>query len=202
MPLPLQPKLLRLLEERSYEKVGSDHPVPADFRIIVATHRDLEEGCRQGTFRWDLFHRLNIFPITIPPLRQRTEDIPQLADHFLAGFREHQGKPLPGLSRAALELMLAYHWPGNVRELRNQLEYATLVTGGDLIRPEHLRIEKLAPVPEDPGDDRISLRFSFSREAFSMAAVTEQVTAWALEQCGGNKSSAARLLKASRKLFY
>jgi DNA-binding NtrC family response regulator len=204
MPLSLQPKLLRLLEERVFERVGSDRQITADFRIIVATHRNLNECCNQGSFRRDLFHRLNIFPITIPPLRERKEDILQLAEHFLCNLRLHQGKPLPGLSKAALELMMAHDWPGNVRELRNLLEYATIVTCGDLIRPEHLRLQQQPDhtVNDEPGNGRISLTFNFSPEEFSLDAVTSQVMEWALEKCDNNKSSAARLLKASRKLFY
>jgi two-component system response regulator AtoC len=202
MPLSLQPKLLRLLEERVYEKVGSDRQVIADFRIIVATHRDLDECCNQGTFRRDLYHRLNIFPIIIPPLRERREDIPQLAEQLLHNLRQHQGKPLPGLSKAALDLMMAHDWPGNVRELRNQLEYATIVISGDLIRPEHLRLQLPDPCHEESTNDRISLNFNFSPEEFSLDAVTRQAIEWAMEKCDNNKSSAARLLKASRKLFY
>jgi DNA-binding NtrC family response regulator len=202
MPLSLQPKLLRLLEERVYEKVGSDRQVSADFRIMVATHCNLDDCCDQGTFRRDLYHRLTIFPITIPPLRERREDIPQLAEQFLSNFRQHQGKPLPGLSKAALDVMMLHDWPGNIRELRNLLEYATIVANGDLIRPEHLRLLQSPPSPEEPADDRISLNFTFSREEFSLDTVTGQVMDWALEQCDGNKSSAARLLKSSRKLFY
>jgi DNA-binding NtrC family response regulator len=202
MPLSLQPKLLRLLEERVYEKVGSDRQLVADFRVIVATHHNLDECCNQGTFRRDLYHRLNIFPITIPPLRERREDIPQLAEYFLNEFRRHQGKPLPGLSQAALDLMLAHDWPGNVRELRNLLEYATIVTSGDLIRPDHLRLQQPGSTPEEPASDRISLHFNFSSEEFSLDAVDRQMIEWALEKCDNNKSSAARLLKASRKLFY
>ena len=203
MPLSLQPKLLRLLEERVYEKVGSDRPIPLDCRIIVATHRNLDACCEQGTFRRDLYHRLNIFPIAIPPLRERREDIPQLAEHFLDSFRRHQGKALPGLSQAALDQLLAYDWPGNVRELRNLLEYATIVTSDDLIQPEHLRLQQQpSPGQVEPSTDRISLSFNFSPEEFSLDAVNRQVTEWALAQCNNNKSSAARLLKASRKLFY
>jgi len=202
MPLSLQPKLLRLLEERVYEKVGSDQQVSADFRIIVATNRNLDERCNQGTFRRDLFHRLNIFPITIPSLRERREDIPQLADHFLNKFRQHQGKPLPGLSKAALDLMMVHDWSGNIRELRNLLEYATIVTNGDLIRPEHLRLQQPGFCHEEQANDRISLKFNFSPEEFSLEAVTAETIGWALKKCGNNKSSAARLLKASRKLFY
>jgi DNA-binding NtrC family response regulator len=203
MPLALQPKLLRLLEERVYEKVGSDRLVPADFRIIVATHRDLDACCEQGTFRRDLFHRLTTFPISIPPLRERREDIPQLAELFLNQFRKHLGKPLPGLSRAALDLMLAHDWPGNVRELRNRLEYASIVTDGDLIQPGHLRLQPAdAASQEEPSGDQITLRFSFPRAEFSLEAVTRETLAWALAKCDQNKSSAARLLQASRKLFY
>lgn len=202
MPLSLQPKLLRLLEERLYEKVGSDRPVSANFRIIVATHRNLDECCDKGSFRRDLYHRLNIFPLTIPPLRERREDIPQLAEHFLDNFRQHQGKSLPGISQAALDLMLAYDWPGNVRELRNLIEYATIVTNGDLIRPEHLRLQPTPLGQEGNDNNRIKFNFNFSAEEFSLDAVNRQVTEWALEKCNNNKSSAARLLKASRKLFY
>lgn len=203
MPLSLQPKLLRLLEERVYEQVGSDRQVSADFRVIAATHRNLDECCRQGSFRRDLYHRLNIFPITIPPLRERREDIPQLAESFLDQFRQHQGKPLPGLSKAALDLLMTHDWPGNVRELRNLLEYATIVTNGDLIRPEHLRLQQQTELcHEEPDNDRISLSFNFSCAEFSLDAVNQRLMAWALEKCHNNKSSAARLLKASRKLFY
>ena len=201
MPLALQPKLLRLLEERVYEKVGSDHHVAAEFRVIVATHCNLDECSKQGTFRRDLYHRLNVFPITIPPLRERREDISQLSEHFLESFRQHQGKPLPGLSQAALDLMMAHDWPGNVRELRNLLEYATIVTTGDLIRPEHLRLPPPGAGREDAAEDRITLSFNYSPEEFSLDAVNRQVIEWAMEKCN-NKSSAARLLKASRKLFY
>lgn len=202
MPLPLQPKLLRLLEEKVYEKVGSDRQVTADFRIIAATHRNLDECCNQGTFRRDLYHRLNIFPIIIPPLRERREDIPQLAEQFLDTFRQHQGKALPGLSKAALDLMMTHNWPGNVRELRNLLEYATIVTNGDLIQPEHLRLQQTSCCQEETPKDHISLHINFSPEEFSLDAVTKQVVEWAMEKCGNNKSSAARLLKASRKMFY
>ena len=203
MPLSLQPKLLRLLEERVYEKVGSDSPLPADFRIIVATHRNLDECCEQGSFRRDLYHRLNVFPIVIPPLRDRREDIPQLAEQFLDDLRKHQGKPLPGLSQAALDRLLAYDWPGNVRELRNLLEYASIITSGDLIQPEHLRLQPQLPsLPEEQAKGRISLKFSFAAAEFSLDAVNRQVMEWALTQCNNNKSSASRLLKASRKLFY
>ena len=202
MPLSLQPKLLRLLEERVYEKVGSDRQAAADFRVIVATHRNLDECCKQGSFRRDLYHRLNIFPLTIPPLRDRREDIPQLTEHFISSFRQHQGKSSPGVSQAALNLMINHDWPGNIRELRNLLEYATIVTNGELIQPQHLRLHPPSFKHEESGAGRIALDFNFSPEEFSLDAVNRQVTAWALKKCNNNKSSAARLLKVSRKIFY
>lgn len=207
MPLSVQPKLLRMLDERVYQKVGSNEPVAADFRVILATHRDLEECCHQGTFRWDLYFRLNAFPISIPPLRERREDIPLLAETFLNNFRQHQGKPLPGLSQAALDQLMTYDWPGNIRELHNRLEYATIVTSGDLIQPAHLRLQpngasQEACSNEASSKERIFLNFNFSFEEFSLAAINRVAMDWALEKCDHNKSSAARLLKASRKLFY
>lgn len=203
MPLSLQPKLLRLLEERIYEKVGSDTHVTADFRVIVATHRSLDQCCLEGSFRRDLYHRLNVFPITIPPLRERREDIPHLAEFFLNIFRQHQGKQQPGLSQAALDRLLAYDWPGNIRELRNLLEYAAIISNGELIQPKHLWLQQ-----QEQGNDgevdhgRIFFNFNFSPEEFSLTAVNQQVIEWALKQINNNKFSAARLLKASRKLFY
>ncbi|MBI9085362.1 MAG: sigma-54-dependent Fis family transcriptional regulator [Desulfobacterales bacterium] len=201
MPLALQAKLLRLLEERVYEKVGADTPLAADFRVIIATHRHLEERCRDGSFRLDLFHRLNIFPLTIPPLRHRREDIPQLADHFLGIFRGQQKKRLPGLSSVALDELCSYDWPGNIRELRNRLEYAAIVTNGELIQPEHLNLG-LVSHDKTPAGDRIAIHFDFAADEFSLDAVNARLTAWAMEHSSNNKSAAARLLKTTRKIFY
>ena len=201
MPLPLQAKLLRLLEEKVYEKVGSDTPQSADFRVIVATHRSLDDCCQQGTFRRDLFHRINVFPIAIPPLRERRDDIPELADYFLETFRQHLGKRLPGLSRPALDYLCAYDWPGNIRELRNRLEYAAIISQGELIQPEHLRMQSADSVSA-PAGDRVTINFDFSPEEFSFDAVNKRLVTWAMERSGNNKSAAARLLKATRKMFY
>ena len=201
MTLPLQAKLLRLLEEKIYEKVGSDTPQSANFRVIVATHRNLGDSCNQGTFRNDLYHRINVFPISIPPLRQRKEDIPQLAEYFIESFRQQLGKRLPGLSRPALDYLCACDWPGNIRELRNRLEYAAIISRGELIQAEHLRGESPQGAVTTL-DDRINLNFDFSPEEFSFDAVNKQLITWAMEKSGNNKSAAARLLKATRKIFY
>jgi DNA-binding NtrC family response regulator len=209
MPLVLQAKLLRVLEGRTFEKVGSNEPIPVDCRVIVATNRNLPEMIAAGRFREDLFHRINVYPITIPPLRERREDIPLLVDHFLDTFRQHQGKQLPGVSQQAMDVLLAYRWPGNVRELRNCLERATIVCDG-LIQPEHLYISHSkvtisvgANIEADPsaGGD-IDYHFAFSPDMVSMEAVTHRVLDITLEWCHGNKARAAALLKVSRNKFY
>jgi DNA-binding NtrC family response regulator len=219
MPLSLQPKLLRLLEERKFSRVGSDTQLDARFRVMVATHQDLAELCRQGTFREDLFHRVMVFPIHLPPLRERKEDIPALVELHLDLHRHHLGKSLPGISRAAMTALMEYDWPGNVRELKNCLEYAVIMTQGELIRPEHLRIgwdagggatrgvcpDCLAENSACEGrlmDEGIHLDLHFSEGAFSLEAVNHQVMTWALQQCQYNKTAAAKLLKISRKAFY
>lgn len=202
MPLPLQAKLLRVLEEKVFESVGSDVPQPTEFRVIVATHRDLREMSKQRCFRADLFYRLNVFPLSIPPLRERKEDIPYLAEHFIASLRQDQGKALPGLSKAALDVLMTYDWPGNVRELRNRLEYATIITNGDLIQPKHLLLQNSSSSHPSAVPEKISLHFEFTPEEFSFDLVVERLKEWAMQQSGNNKSAAARLLQTSRKLFY
>lgn len=199
MPLNLQAKLLRVLEERSFEKVGSNTPVPAEFRVIVATHRNLAALVSESRFREDLFHRINVVPLNIPPLRERRDDIPLLTEHFLEQFRNHQGKQLPGISRTALEVLLGYSWPGNVRELRNILEYAAILVSDELIRPEHLRIPGTSSVSVRPPAGEYSLDLpSFS----SLDEMTNRILELTLQRCNGNKSQAAALLKVDRKRFY
>ncbi len=206
MPLALQAKLLRVLEERTFEKVGSNTPISSDCRVIVATNHNLEGLVTAGAFRKDLYHRINVFPITIPPLRERREDIPFLTEHFLNHLRDHQGKKIPGISQKAMEVMLAYDWPGNVRELRNCLERATIVTDSELIRPEHLSIYQPAAGSRTgapaPAAGTISFQLDFHPAEISLAAITRQVLDITLERCGGNKSKAADLLKVNRKMFY
>ncbi|MBU5635795.1 sigma-54 dependent transcriptional regulator [Geomonas sp. Red69] len=202
MPPSLQAKLLRVLEERSFEKIGSNKAIPADFRIIAATHRDLAEMVRKGEFREDLYHRINVVPLIIPPLRERREDIPLLVDFFINLFRQHQGKALPGVSRKALGVMMEYSWPGNIRELRNVLEYATILVSNELIRPEHLRLAGSdAQSRPDPGV-MVEYHLQLPPDELSLRAITDRVLTLTLERCGGNKSRAAELLKVNRKMFY
>ena len=202
MPLQLQTKLLRVLEERTYEKVGSNKPLQANFRVIVATFRNLAELVRKGEFREDLFHRINVVPISIPPLRERREDIPFLVESFLGIFRQHHGKVLPGISKKAMDLLVSYDWPGNIRELRNVLEYAAIMVSDELIRPEHLRLSVAQPVSGTSAANTVDFNISLSPEELSLDSITGKILEMALQRCGGNKSQAAALLKVNRKMFY
>lgn len=208
MPLALQAKLLRVLEERKYEKIGSNTPLPADFRVIVATHRNIAELVQRGAFREDLFYRINVVPMTIPALRERKEDIPLLVEFFLQHFRKHLGKTLPGVSNKAMELLVSYAWPGNVRELRNVLEYATILVSDKLIKPEHLRIPSVQP-PSQPSQQDAAMFDYHVRlpvDGVSLDAIlhdfTEKILELTLTRCQGNKSKASALLKINRKKFY
>ncbi|MFW5812230.1 MAG: sigma 54-interacting transcriptional regulator [Alkalispirochaetaceae bacterium] len=136
--LPLQAKMLRVLQERTFERVGSSEPVTVDVRIIAATNKDIEELVEEGSFRSDLYYRLNVLPLTIPPLRQRREDIPELANFFLRRFSHETKKQIRGFSDSAMEHLLSYSWPGNVRELENAIERAAVMSQEELIRPEDL----------------------------------------------------------------
>jgi len=207
MPLALQAKLLRVLEERTYEKIGSNTSLPAIFRVIAATHRNLAGQAQSGTFREDLFYRINVVPITIPPLRERKEDIPLLVEYFLGLFRRHQGKVLPGVSKKSMELLASYAWPGNIRELRNALEYATIMVNDELIRPEHLRLPiTQQTISSTQDNETIDYHVSLPVGGHSLAAILDDFTGKILEitldRCNGNKSRAASILKVNRKIFY
>lgn len=205
MPLPLQAKLLRVLQEHVYEKIGSNTVQPVECRVIVTTNRDLPALVADGRFREDLFHRVNIFPLTLPPLRERREDIPHLCDHVLGQLRQHLGKPLPGISQKAMDLMMNYRWPGNVRELRNMLERAAILTDGELIRPSHLGIGnngKDSGGSEREAGDTVSYSLRLPADRLSMEALTNEILSITLERCNGNKTKAAKLLKIARKNFY
>jgi Nif-specific regulatory protein len=152
LPLSLQAKLLRVIQERAFEKVGSDTSVTVDVRILAATNRDIEKQVEKGEFRSDLYYRLNVLPLYIPPLRQRPEDIPALADYFLKKFSMETKKVFEGFSDDAIQTMLSYAWPGNIRELENCIERACVI-GKDkgihpLIMGEDLFLNNPAAMPE------------------------------------------------------
>ncbi len=138
MPLNLQAKLLRVIQEKVFEKVGSSEPQRVDVRIIAATNKDLEKAVQEGKFRRDLYYRLNVLPLYIPPLRERTEDIMELADFFLKKFKRETKKGVQGFSDESINALLSYHWPGNVRELENVVERSVVICSDTYIRPEHL----------------------------------------------------------------
>ncbi len=205
MPFDLQTKLLRVLEEHTYERLGSNKPVKADFRVITATHRNLPEMVKEGKFREDLFHRINIFPIALPSLKERREDIPLLVDYFLEQLRSKVGKPLPGLSQKAMDLFLSYNWPGNIRELKNCLERAAILTQNELIRPEHLTINQSLRKHEDSLSDeegKLQISIDLSSKDTTLDNIVDRILQKTLEKCNNNKSLAAEKLKVNRKMFY
>jgi two-component system, NtrC family, nitrogen regulation response regulator NtrX len=140
MPLAMQAKLLRVLEEGEIERVGGDKPIPVDARVVVATHRNLEEMVRQGAFRADLFHRVYVFPLVLPPLRERAEEIPALAEYFAAQVASQNSWKPKRFSTEALEVLKRYAWPGNVRELRNVVERVLLLSAGEAITAEEVNL--------------------------------------------------------------
>ncbi len=134
LPLGIQVTLLRALQEGEYERVGSNQTKTADVRVIAATNRNLEEAIEEGLFRRDLFYRLAVFPIHLPPLRERREDIPGLANHFLAKVADRLGRELSGIDPESMDRLIEYSWPGNIRELQNVIEHSAILADGDLLK--------------------------------------------------------------------
>jgi two-component system response regulator HydG len=182
-----QVKLLRVLQHRQVIPVGATEPVPIDTRLIAATNRDLEEAMRRGTFRQDLFYRLNVIALYLPPLRARRDDIPVLVDTFLQRLAVQREQPPKQLSAGALDAVLAHSWPGNVRELENALERAWILTPGERIEADALPERVTHPTPPRLVDDR-------ARPNPSLDAIERAYIMWVLESEGGNKTRAAETL--------
>jgi two-component system, NtrC family, response regulator AtoC len=190
---PLQAKLLRTLQERSIRRVGGNDAIPVDVRVIAATNRDLRRLVADGRFRDDLYYRLNVVTITVPPLRERASDIPLLAQHFLEIFARRSGRPIRRLAPEAVALLAGYRWPGNVRELEHVIERATALSAAETLLPDdlppHLREER-DRAPRLPAD----------------GMTLEDVKRWyvnkVLEESGGNKLRAAELLGIDRRTLY
>lgn len=201
MPINLQAKLLRALQEGMVEKLGSHRPIVIDIRVIAATNRDPQQAVRDGLLREDLYYRLNVFRIDLPPLREHREDIPVLAKHFLA---KRGGE----VDSQAMEKLNAYDWPGNVRELENIIERATIVSHGNIIKTEHLpidvRLSTLKPVYGSAGNS--TDHAEQSNDNLSIPLATESIERTliekALKRTGGNKSKAARLLEISERSLW
>jgi formate hydrogenlyase transcriptional activator len=170
LPAETQVLLLRVLQERSIERVGGHESIPVDVRVIAATHQDLEAAQRQGRFRGDLFFRLNVFPIQVPPLRERREDIPDLVRHFLHHFGRRMNKAVTHVSPATLKLLADYHWPGNVRELENIVERAMIVSAGDTLEVDPSWLRPPARTMAEPS---------------SLAGLERQAIVEALTRCRG-----------------
>jgi transcriptional regulator with GAF, ATPase, and Fis domain len=204
--LDVQTKLLRILQERTFERVGSSEPVTVDVRILAATHQDLEELIRQGRFREDLYYRLNVFPIFVPPLRERWEDITELAMHFLKLAAERCKKPITQIDDDALAILKAYHWPGNIRQLENVMERAVVVAEGPTLAAGDLsddvvRSVEMESVPQDETSDGelASEPVSSVRRGRNERNRCERdQLIRALQVTGGNKAEAARALGMAR----
>jgi PAS domain S-box-containing protein len=197
LPLDMQPKLLRVIEEREFERVGGTTPIRSDFRLIAASNQNLEEMVSRGTFRKDLFYRLNVIPLHIPPLRERREDIIPLARHFISQLVEEFHLPEVTLDPPAQEALLRYDWPGNARELLHVIERVLSTSQGEVIRLQDLPFH----IQKKRGSDRAEQRGSLPlKEAILMAE--RQAIQDALAQASNNKSHAARILGIHRTLLY
>jgi transcriptional regulator with PAS, ATPase and Fis domain len=199
MSLPVQAKFLRVLQEREFTRVGGTRPIRADIRVIAATNRDLKAALARGQFREDLYYRLNVFAISLPPLRARIEDILPLAEAFLEELGPRVGRPAGGISRAAREILLTYAWPGNVRELRNVLERATILCEGGLIAAEHLPIEL---AHREEASRTASTAPSFPSGGVDLQVVERDLIVKALHTSNNNRARAARLLGLTRAQLY
>jgi len=195
MSLAMQVKLLRVLQEREITRVGGEEVIPIDVRVITATNRDLVRDIAAGRFREDLYYRLNVVTLQVPPLRERREDIPLLAIHFLKEFAEKNRKEIKGFTPRALDRMLRYSWPGNVRELMNTVERGVVLS-----RLDYLDESDLSPVlleKASPDEDNLPTSEEISLEGVEKATILKT-----LEEAGGNKSEAARRLGITRRTLH
>jgi transcriptional regulator with GAF, ATPase, and Fis domain len=197
MSISVQAKLLRVLEEREFLRLGGTCTLRADIRVVAATNRDLMEAIARGTFREDLYYRLGVFEIHLPPLRERPEDIMELAVDFLKELGQTVGKPPAGISVEARDQLLAYRWPGNVRELRNAIERAVILADGAVIRPEHLPFASARPATVDA-----AAGIALPAAGLDLEDVERTLVLKALAQARHNKSRAARLLGLTRSQLY
>lgn len=196
----LQSKLLRVLQERTFERVGGTETIVGNFRVLAATNRDLEASVREKVFREDLYYRLNVVRIQIPPLRERRSDIVPLAEHFLRLYSEKNGVEAVGFSDEAILMLQNYAYPGNVRELENMVERAVLMARGRVIMPEHFP----ARTNSHPHDESRQLEIDLLELPFhkSIAELEKRLIARALRESAGNKSEAANRLQINRRLLY
>lgn len=201
MPVELQSKLLNVLETQTFRRVGGTQELCVSVRFLAATNEPLERAVTEGRFRSDLYYRLNVVPIDLPPLRGREEDILQLAQHFLDEFKQRDGLPNLRLSQNAMSLLATSDWPGNVRHLRNVIEHAVVMTDGNVIRADDLIVDRRAPQP--PGTNvRVEANgevyVDLPREGVPLGLLEQRVIEAALRHTGGNVARAAHLLHVTR----
>jgi DNA-binding NtrC family response regulator len=204
LPLAIQAKLLRVIQEREYQRLGSNLVRRSDFRLLAATHQDLGQAVRAGRFREDLYFRLAVFDLVVPPLRERGEDILLLAQRFIRDFRHKFGSSASGISSHAAELLTDYDWPGNIRELQNAIQRALVLCDGDSILPEHLpaalaRNTSRTTAAPNPSTGYLSLNQAAGR---SLEDVEKSAIEEAIVRTGGNVTEAMRSLKMGRNRFY
>jgi len=193
MSVTTQTKLLRVLQEKEFEPLGSTRTVKADVRVIAASNKDLEREVKEGRFREDLFYRLNVVPVSLPPLRERKDDIPALAAHFFAIYREKNRKELKDISGKAMDLLSRYDWPGNIRELENCIERAVILARGENIAPADL-----PPIVQALSGDREIQGLNLP-SGISIQEVEKALILKTLEDTGGNRSRAAEILGINRR---
>jgi DNA-binding NtrC family response regulator len=191
VPASIQVKLLRILQEREFERLGSNKTRHIDVRVIAATNQDLRAALEQGTFREDLYYRLNVVPINIIPLRERMQDIPFLAEHFLHKYAAEAGNRLQGITPAAMSKLMSYHWPGNVRELENVIERSVVMCSGETLDAADIKLDN-APRARGAGAE-LTLPPGMTLDQYEQELIRE-----ALKRANGNKSQAARSLGLTR----
>jgi two-component system response regulator HydG len=197
MPLGLQPKLLRVLQERTVRPVGGREEIPIDVRVVAASNRDLESAIEEGRFREDLYYRVNVVHIALPPLRTRASDVLLLAQHFLVHFSARAGKQVTGITSPAAEKLVAYAWPGNVRELQNCVERAVALT-----RFEQIVVDDLPEKIRDYRRSHVLVAGDDPSELVPLEQVERRYIARVMEAVGGNKTAASRILGIDRKRLY
>jgi DNA-binding NtrC family response regulator len=191
VPPLTQVKLLRVLQEREFERLGGTRTVKVDVRLLAATNKDLRQALEQGTFREDLYYRLNVVPIDIAPLRERKQDIPDLVNLFVSRFTGESGKPVEGITPEAMQILVSYHWPGNVRELQNIVERACALAKGSVLGPSDIHLD-VRPAKAVNGSG------GFLPDGMTLEQWEDEMVQEALRRANGNKSQAARLLGLSR----
>ncbi len=199
MRLDLQAKLLRVLQEQEFERVGGTQPIRVDVRVVATTNRDLAEEVQAGAFREDLYYRLNVVPLLVPPLRERVEDIPLLLQHFADRCAAENGRPAPQILPETVEALQAYTWPGNIREMAHAVERAVILSPDHILKPESFERARfgLTPAPSPVGDDGQAQRGSSPIETLNLAEVEQILIERALKTTGDNRTRAADLLGIS-----